>query len=536
MTTAHYLSSPAWSELVTEAVRGRPTKVWRERPRHVLDLFDLARGDPAQDLLVQGERRISNGAFRNAVEAGAHDLHQAGVRPGHRVLVVLYNSAEFLLAQWSIWRVGAVPVLGNRWWTPRELAEVTQRVQPSLLITDMAWPDGQGAAPKTISPAAIAGWWALPPPSQPAPDPRGGVDEDDVAIMVFTAGSSGAPKAVQLSHRNLVWTQQTLHIMRGGRPPVPSSAAEQKVALMTTPMFHNGAVVSGLSAFLDGNRVVIPNGRFNPEEVLQLIQRERVSSWQAVPTMFNRVLQHPAFDAYDLSSLVGPSTGGTMVPAQLVSAVKARLPHAAKGFALGYGMTEMSFISMAMTAHLDLKPGTVGKAIPGVEIRVDRPDASGEGELLARSGALMVGYLGAQEQPIDDEGWYHTGDLGRIDADGFLFVTGRTKDMIIRGGENIACPQVESAILGHPAVLEVAVLGYPDEEFGEAVAAIVHLRPGSAVTEDELRSFLKGQLAYFAVPSRWIFRDEPLPVLPTGKIDKRSLAGDLATQTTAPRG
>ena len=540
MTMAQYLSTPAWSELVVENVYGRPTKVWRERPRHVLDLFDLARANPQQDLLVHGERRVSFGAFRDAVESGAAELSKLGVSAGDRVLVVLYNSAEFLLAQWSAWRVGAIPVLGNRWWNQRELVDVMGRAKPSLLITDMPVPmlttDSGVASTASITPEVVATWWALQRPAAPVPDPRGAVGEDDVAIMVFTAGSSGAPKAVQLSHRNLVWTQQTLHVMRGGRPPVPASAADQKVALMTTPMFHNGAVVSGLSAYLEGNRIVILRGRFNPEEVLQLIQRERVSSWQAVPTMFNRVLQHPNFGTYDLSSLVGPSTGGTMVPSQLVDAIKAKLPGGAKGFALGYGMTEMSFISMALTAHLDQKPGTVGKPIPGVEMKVTQPDASGEGELLARSGALMVGYLGAEEQPIDEDGWYHTGDLGRIDADGFLFVTGRSKDMVIRGGENIACPHVEAAIMAHPDVLEVAVVGYPDDEFGEAVAAIVYLRPGSNLSQEELRLFAKDNLAYFEVPTRWLFRSEALPVLPTGKIDKRSLGRDLASEVAASRG
>ena len=540
MAIAQYLGTPAWSELVVENVYGRPTKVWRERPRHVLDLFELARADQQQDLLVHGERRVSFGAFRDAVESGAAELAKRGVVAGDKVLIVLYNSAEFLLAQWSVWRVGAVPVLGNRWWNQRELVEVIGRVKPSLVITDMPMPDAGTAPTAGITPEVVATWWALPRPATPVLDPRGAAGEDEVAIMVFTAGSSGAPKAVQLSHRNLVWTQQTLHIMRGGRPPVPTSAAEQKVALMTTPMFHNGAVVSGLSAYLDGNRIVILRGKFNPEEVLQLIQRERVSSWQAVPTMFNRVLQHANFSAYDLSSLVGPSTGGTMVPSQLVDAIKAKLPGGARGFALGYGMTEMSFISMALTAHLDQKPGTVGKPIPGVEMKVDQPDASGEGELLARSGALMVAYLGTEQQPIDADGWYHTGDLGRIDADGFLYVTGRSKDMVIRGGENIACPHVEAAIMAHPDVLEVAVVAYPDEEFGEAVAAVVYLRPGSSATQDDLRGFAKANLAYFEVPTRWIFRTEALPVLPTGKIDKRSLgrevAADVAVQVAPLRG
>lgn len=531
-----YLSAPAWSELVVEPVLGRPTKVWRERPRQVLDLLALAAGSPDQDLLVQGDRRISFGAFRDALDNAAAELARLKVGTGDKVLIVLYNSAEFLLAQWAAWRLGAVPVLGNRWWSERDLVEVIGRVRPALLITDMPLTGANAGLVKRITPDVVSTWWALPRPAVAVPDYRDEIDEDDVALMVFTAGSTGVPKAVQLSHRNLVWTQQTVHIMRGGRPPAPASSAEQKVALMTTPMFHNGAVVAGLSALIDGNRMVMLRGKFDPLEAMNLIQRERVTSWSAVPTVFNRVLQHPNFGAYDLSSLVAPATGGTMVPARLLAAVQARLPNAARGFSVGYGMTEASFLTMAMAAQIGQKPGTVGKAIPGVEIRVDQPDASGEGELVARSGAVMVGYFGNDEQPIDAQGWYHTGDIGRIDEDGLVYITGRAKDMVIRGGENISCPHVESALIAHDDVLEVAVIGYPDQEFGESLAAVVYTRPGCNLSEEELRTFAIHNLAYFEVPSRWIFRTEPLPVLPTGKIDKRSLSRDLAGDLAPSRG
>ena len=527
MNKDDYLSTAAWKELEPQSVLGRPTQVWRERPRHVLDLLDLAAVGAGQDLLVHGDRRISFTGFRRALEAGAAELARLGLKPGDRLLIVLYNSAEFLLAQWSAWRLGLVPVLGNRWWSARELAEVAARVNPALIITDM---DAPGAAPEAqrIGPADVAAWWSAPAPAKPAPDPRAQAAEDDVALMLFTAGSTGVPKGVQLSHRNLVWTLQTVHILRGGRPSAPASAAEQKVALMTTPMFHNGAVVAGLSALIDGNRMVMLRGRFDAEEVMQLVQKERVSSWSAVPTMISRVLRHPKLKDYDLSSLVAPATGGTMVLPQLVALVQERLPTAAKGLSVGYGMTEASFLTMTMAAQIPAKPGLVGKAVPGVELRVDKPGADGEGELMARSGAVMIGYFGSEEQPIDAQGWYHTGDLGRIDADGLVYVTGRVKDMVIRGGENIACPHVESALLLHPDVLEAAVLGCPDDEFGEAVAAVLHLRAGARLSAEELSAHARQHLAYFEVPTRWVLRGEPLPVLPTGKIDKRSLSAELA--------
>jgi long-chain acyl-CoA synthetase len=521
-----YMTGPEWSELVVEKVGPRTIQIWKGRPRHVVDLLEIAAGSSDLDLFVQGERRISFGAFRDAVETGAAELVRAGVVPGARVLIVLYNSAEFLVAQWAAWRMGAVPVLGNRWWSQRDLAEVIDRVGPAAVVTDMPTDVSLGVS-RVITPTEISAWFTAAAPEVPAADPRGDANEDDVALVLFTAGSTGTPKGVLLSHRNLIWTQQTLHNMRGGRPPAPSSAAEQKVALMTTPLFHNGAVVAGLTALIDGNRMAMLQGRFNPAEVLEIVQQERVTSWNAVPTMFSRVLQHPDFDAHDLSSLVGPSTGGTMVPFPLFEEIGARMPQAAQSFSTGYGMTEASFITIAVAPQIIAHGGTVGRAIPGVEIKILDPDENGEGEVAARSGAVMVGYFNIPDQPVDLDGWYHTGDVGHVDSDGFLFITGRSKDMVIRGGENVACPHVEAAIITHDDVLEVAVLGYPDDEFGEAIAAVVYPRPGANLTEHQLRAHVKGGLAYFEVPSRWIFRTEPLPVLPTGKIDKRGLAREL---------
>ena len=523
MAGEEYLSTPEWRELTIETVLGRPVQVWKHRHKHVLDLLDLAPRAEALDLLVQGDRRVSFRDFHAGVETAAVELARLDIGRGDRILLILYNRPEVLLAQWGAFRLGAVPVFGNRWWSDAEAADVIARVRPKLIITDLplAGVDRMGAA--CVHPDVLAGWWSQRSPGSAPADPRSSSDEDDLALIVFTAGSTGAPKGVQLTHRVLVWSQQTIHNMRGGRPPLPTRPAEQKVTLMTTPMFHNGAIVTGISALIDGNRTVMLEGKFMAEDVLGLIERERVTAWQAVPTMFARMLQHSSFASYDLSSLVAPSSGGTHVPEALIEAVDQRLPNAGPNLVVGYGMTEMSFLTMATRGEMRARSGTVGKPIPGVEMRVDAPDASGQGELLGRSAALMIGYLGTADQPIDAEGWYHTGDLGRIDADGYVYVTGRVKDMIIRGGENIACAHVEAAILEHPSVLEVAVAGHPDEQLGEVVAAFARIKADRPVSEADLAAFARSRLAYFCVPTLWSFHAEPLPVLPTGKIDKLSL-------------
>lgn len=520
------MASAEWRELSTAMVRGRPTQVWRRRPKNVLDLFELSVGKPEHDLIVHGQRRISHEAFRTGVETAAAMLIRRGVRPGDRVLIVLYNSPEFWLIQWAAWRIGAVPVLGNRWWSERDLSDALERVEPAMLATDLPYVDDNRALVH-VTPQDIASWWAMPFPDTVAPDPRSSADEDDVAIIVFTAGSTGAPKGVQLTHRNLVWTQQTIHSMRGGKPSAVIDPSEQKVALTTTPLFHNGSMVAAIGTMIDGGRVVMLDGKFDPEQAMRLIETEGVTSWSAVPTMFRRILKHPSLPNYNLSSLVAPASGGSIVSRQFLHELRDGLPRAGEGFSSGYGMTEMSFLTMVSGDQLDARPGAVGMPIPGAEVRIDDPDPSGEGEIVGRSGALMAGYLGTKEQPIDDDGWYHTGDLGRIDADGFLYVTGRLKDMVIRGGENISCAHVETAILAHDDVLEAAVIGFPDDDLGEALAAIVCRRAGSTLSQEELAAFVKHRLAYFERPSRWQIRYEPLPVLPTGKVDKLLLTKEF---------
>ncbi|MBX3595023.1 class I adenylate-forming enzyme family protein [Sphingomonas sp.] len=530
MPVTDYLAGPEWRELERTMAHGRPILAWKQRLRHVLDLCDLAPDRDDLDLIVQGDRRISFSAFHRAVAAAAERLSRLGVARGERVMMILYNCPEILLLQWAAFRIGAVPVFGNRWWSEREAAGAIARIRPALVVTDLDLSESMtGAeAPTRLHPADLSGWWHARVEG-PVDDPRPHTHEDDLAAIVFTAGSTGAPKGVQLSHRILIWSQQTFHILQNGRAPIPDGPGGQRVSLMTTPMFHNGALVTGIANLIDGNRMVLLEGKFRPEEALALIERERITAWQAVPTMFMRLMQHPDFDRYDTDSLVAPSSGGMHISDTLLAQVRARLPAAADRFASGYGMTEHAFITLTTLPQIVEKGGTVGKAIPGVEVRIADPDATGQGELHVRSAALMIGYWETGVQPIDAEGWYATGDLARIDPDGFIFITGRAKDMIIRGGENISCAHVEAAMLEHPCVAEIAVVGTPDEQLGETVVAFVRLRPDTVATADELSTFARERLAYFCVPREWRFEREPLPVLATGKLDKVALTARAAS-------
>jgi acyl-CoA synthetase (AMP-forming)/AMP-acid ligase II len=222
--------------------------------------------------------------------------------------------------------------------------------------------------------------------------------------------------------------------------------------------------------------------------------------------------------------------GGAPVTPALLDRIRAKFPRLReRGLANTWGMTESGgFLTVAVGSELTRYPGTVGRPYPVVELKIDRPDAEGIGEILARSPSVMTRYVGIDDDTVDSDGWLHTGDLGHLNDDGYLFVDGRSKDVVIRGGENIACPHVEAALATHPAVAEVAAIGLPHPDLGEELAAVVVHRPGSAPpSEDELRAHLDGVVAYFAIPTRWQIRTEPLPTLVGEKVDKKRLIDEF---------
>jgi long-chain acyl-CoA synthetase len=283
-----------------------------------------------------------------------------------------------------------------------------------------------------------------------------------------------------------------------------------------------------------GGTLVFPRGRFDLTEVLDLMESEGVHRWGGVPTMVGRVLNDPTIEGRDLSSVRAISLGGSPVPPELVARIKTRFPNVERGVSQVYGLSEGGgTLTAASGCDLVERPGTAGRALPLVELRIDRPDEKGTGEVVARIPRQMLGYWGQpSDRAIDDDGWVHTGDLGHLDDDRHLFITGRVKDLIIRGEENIAAPHVENVLLRHPEIRDVAVYGRPDADLGEIVAAAVVLDPASPVTVAELRAFAAEHLAYFEVPTSWWLRTDLLPSNDVGKVHKRHLlaswpAGDI---------
>ncbi|WP_235010337.1 class I adenylate-forming enzyme family protein [Mycobacterium sp. 3519A] len=514
---------PVWgSNVVDGHYAGHPGLLYQPRPTTFAELLDGAQRWSERTFLVQGRRRITYAAFIEAIRAARRYLRELGIARGDRVLLFAYNSPEWALAVWALWTVGAVPVLGNRWWSGREIEHAVTLLTPAHAIGDTE-----------LAPMATTDIGALracfDAAGQGAVDE---LDEDSVAVILFTSGSSGMPKAVELSRRAVICNQHSILLRSGRLPDRLDVSSPQVVSLASTPMFHVGGLSNLITQFLTGGRIVLTEGRFDPKQILELIQTEQVQSWGAVPTMAIRVIEHPDFDAYDLSSLRSWPLGGAQVTAALLDRIRAKMPGLRRrGLANTWGMTEAGgFLTMAVGSDLERYPGTVGRPYPVVELKIDRPDADGVGEVLARSPSVMRGYAGIDDGTVDSDGWLHTGDLGHLNEDGYLFIDGRSKDVVIRGGENIACPHVEAAIATHPSVVEVAAIGLPHPDLGEELAAVVVHRPDARPpTEEELRRHLDGVVAYFAIPTRWEIRGEPLPTLAGEKVDKRTLAAQFRT-------
>ena len=477
--------------------------------------------------LVHGERRISFAEFRSAAHAATAALARHGIAAGDRVMVFGYNSPEWVLALWALWLCGAVPVLANRWWSPVEIDHALRLLTPRHVLTDTDLPIDTAHSDLADLGTAFTASAQASPATNPAP----ATDPDDPALILFTSGSSGMPKAVELSRRSVITNQHNILGRTGRLPHLLGPDSRQVVSLATTPMFHIGGLSSLLTHFLTGGKIVVAQGRFDAAQIMGLIEREGIQIWGAVPTMAIRILEHPDFENYDLSSLKSWPLGGAPVTTALLDRIRTKLPKLReRGLSNTWGMTEGGgFLTVADARDLNVHPGTVGRPYPVVEIRIAASDSAGIGEVLARSPTVMNGYVGVPDGTVDADGWLHTGDLGHLTDDGYLFIDGRSKDVVIRGGENIACPHVEAAIATHPRVVEVAALGLPHPDLGEElVAVVVHRADSEPPTADELTAHVTGVLSYFAVPTRWEIRTAALPTLAAEKVDKRSLARDFS--------
>src|SRR5437764_617601 len=544
-------------ELGEATVRGLPLKVWKNAPPSLRGVLELSRGHGEQTFLVyEDERMTFEQHFRTAAHLANRLAADYGVAKGDRVAIAMRNFPEWALAFWAAAVAGAVVVPLNAWWTGDELAYGLADSGATVLFAD-------GEREERLRPH----WDALPqlkrvvvarsegnvdagherfekvlgevPPDVALPDVD--IEPEDDATIFYTSGTTGRPKGAPGTHRNICGNLMSLGFVamrsglqaKGPDEGLAAGSGRQNSSLLSVPFFHATGCHSVLvanTAF--GGKLVIMY-KWDPERALELIEREEVTNFGGVPSMVWQVLDSPDFAKRDTSSVQAIGYGGAPAPPELVKRIKEHFP--AGSASNGYGLTETSSVS-TMNAGLDYerKPDSVGPPVPVVEVKVvddkGEPAPTGEiGELWIKGPHIVKGYWNKPEATAETftEGWLHSGDVARLDDEGFVYIVDRAKDMLIRGGENIYCVEVEGVLFEHPAVTEAAVIGIPHQVLGEEVGAVVQLRPGATVTDEELKAHVAERLAAFKVPVRFWFRDEPLPRNPAGTVLKRDLRQEL---------
>jgi long-chain acyl-CoA synthetase len=530
-------------------VGGNKVKAFKHAPGSLRDIFSLSRTRGDATFLVYEDERWSFDDVMASVDGLASALvERYGVSKGDRVSIGMRNYPEWAVAFAAITSIGAISVSLNAWWTEDELDYALEDSGTTVLIADVERVERSRASASRLGVATIgvrlpAGasfegadrWEDVVVPGAPLPSVD--IDPFDDATILYTSGTTGRPKGAVSTHFAIVQSLMAFGCRTAIdrlRRPEENTSTLPPAFILIVPLFHvTGCVPVMLSCFTSGLKLVIMY-KWDPERALQLIEREKVTNFVGVPTQSWDLLESPRFAEYDTSSLASVGGGGAPAPPELVKRVASSFKSGKPG--IGYGMTETNAYGpqnsgLDYTSH----PTSTGRGTPVLDIEV-RDEAGvavpvGErGEIWFRGPNLIRGYWNKPEATAETivDGWLRTGDLGRIDDEGFVYVEDRAKDMVLRAGENVYCAEVEAAIYEHPAVYEAAVFGVPHERLGEEVAAMVFVRPGMTLTVEELQAHVKARLAPFKVPTLVKFVDEQLPRNPAGKILKRELRDGFA--------
>jgi long-chain acyl-CoA synthetase len=543
---------------VTERqVAGAPRRVFTHAAPTVLDILTSGRGHGGGDFLVFGDHRWSFEQFFADVDALAATLqHDMGAKPGCRIAIAMRNCPDWVLVFAAAVHVGAVPVLINSWGSAEELEFTLRDSDPTVLAADLPrtrlaaealrqrrmallFSDVDGGIEQLdddsrsrldvwrIRDAVAAGSGRDYATAKP--------DPEDMAMLLYTSGSTGHPKGVIYCHISV--GQALMHMMLAGFLPLEFSGpielrggATAEAGLVTVPLFHATGLFSGfLVPCAVGQKVVLLR-KWDAVTAMKAIQNEKVTMIATVPAILKDLLTHPRFDDFDLSSISRVAAAGAATPAGLPELLRDKL--GIENRSAGYGMTETASVCATMSGPVfDLKPMAAGIISPIIDLRV--VDAQGhtqpseqDGEIQLRGVTITPGYWQRDDltqEAFTPDGWLRTGDLGHLDDDGFLHITGRIKEIVIRGGENIAPTEIENVAYRHPSVKEVAVFGVPDDLMGEELAMVCHPQPGSALTEDELRAHLGNALPTFKVPKYLALTNESLPRNASEKIHRLAL-------------
>jgi long-chain acyl-CoA synthetase len=535
------------------------------------DVLELSRGHGDKTYLVYEDERTSfEDHYRIVATLGRRLADRFEIAKGDRVTIAMRNLPEWAMGFWAASAAGAVVVPLNAWWTGPELeygladsgtavafvdAERYGRLAPHLAeLPDLravvvTTEDRSPFTAPATSPVPVVSFAELV--GEPIADvslPEVTLDPEDDATIFYTSGTTGRPKGAVGTQRNMCTNLMSLFFINsrqslrgssgmGDAPP----GADQSAYLLSVPLFHatgcHSILVANTAA---GNKLVMMH-HWDPDRALELIERERITTFGGVPAMVMQVIDSPSFSKRDTSSVRSVAYGGAPAPPDLVRRIKEQFPVSAPSN--GYGLTETSSVT-TMNSGDDYvrKPDSVGLPVPVCDVRIVPEGFAGEepaddlpsgpdvvGELWIKGPNVVRGYWNKAEATAATftRGWLHSGDVARIDDEGFVYIVDRAKDMVIRGGENVYSVEVEAALFEHPAVSDCAVIGVPHTVLGEEVGAVVVLRPGTRVTAEELGRHVRDRLAGFKVPTHIWFRSEPLPRNPQGKVLKRELRQQL---------
>jgi acyl-CoA synthetase (AMP-forming)/AMP-acid ligase II len=528
---------------------GRRMRVFKNAPPSLRAIWDLSAAHGDATYLVYDDERYSYAGAHGIVAALAHQLAEVhGVRAGDRVAVAMRNYPEWVFSFWAAASLGAVIVPLNAWWTGPELAYGLADSGTRVLLTDgerleRLEPHLDGTSVTTVIvaradrvPADAHAWRdVIDGDSSSYELPAIDVLPDDDATIMYTSGTTGRPKGAVGTHRNA--GNHIMNAMYAGASRATSAPppAGPPVTLLTFPLFHVGGLQSFLLPYTVIGGTLVLLYRWDPVRALELIEREGVNNVAGVPTTMFELLDAARQQGKDLSSLAGVASGATLVPPELIRRIDTQLEHRAAP-TNGYGLTETSGAAIANAGSDYLRrPDSVGTPIaPTMEVRIadeigNEVPVGETGEILIKGPTVFRGYFNNDEATAAaiTDGWFHTGDAGRLDEDGYLYVVDRLKDVIVRGGENVYAAEVEAVLYEHPDVAEAAIVGVPDARYGEQVVAVVRLRPASAADADSLRAHVAAQLASFKVPSIVHITPDSLPRNAAGKVLKRELRDTL---------
>ena len=558
---AHALiSSPGVLTEVEEVeIRGVKTKVWKNLPPSLRAVVEASRAHGERIFLVYEDERVSFEAFYRAVSALAAELARQGVVKGDRVAVIMRNLPEWVVAFYAAAALGAVVTPLNAWWTGPELeygltdsgtkialmdAERYERLTehlpncPDLVRVYVSRAREEIAHPLVTKLEDVIGspdvYGELADGALPAVE----IGPDDDATIFYTSGTTGKPKGALATQRGVnsnIFTAGAAgaraFLRRGEAPPAPDPEGPQRSSLISVPFFHVTGCMAVLNPSLFGGAKLVMMHKWDVIRAFELIEREKIQSAGGVPTIAWQLIEHPARANYDLSSLESVAYGGAPSAPELVRRLRETFPKSQPGQGWGMTVTCATVTSNSGEDYVN-RPDSCGPAAAVCELEIRDPSDGvtvlppGQvGELWAKGPMVVKGYWNKPEASAQTfvHGWVRTGDLAKLDEEGFCFIIDRAKDMLIRGGENIYCVEVENALYDHPAVMDAAVVGIPHRTLGEEPGAVVTLKPGMHATEADLRAHVAERIAAFKVPVVIKFWHEVLPRNANGKIMKNEL-------------